>query len=191
MVFLFSAPSSDYNLVTTDPTECSIKLMEMFIQAGHRRIGYISQDFPNIRLHSSHVAYQKVLASHKIPYDESLVYFGTSDYESGPQAWRQWRSNPRRPTAVLCFNDITACGLIQSAQNDGYRVPHDLSVAGSDDIPTASFLNLTTIRTNPADIAREVFSLLEHPANQPPETRLVPATIVERSSIGPVPSNPK
>lgn len=189
-VFLFGSPSLKFNSVTSDTTACCAQLVERMFQAGHRRIGYISQLFPHLRLHSSFVGYRQALAAHKLPLDESLIFFGSSDHVAGEEAWSRWRTSPQRPTAVLCFNDIVACGLIQSVQNDGYRVPLDLSVVGCDDIRMASFFNLTTIRSNPVDISREVFSLLERPPQSPAEQRFVPATIVERSSLGPVPSKP-
>ena len=51
-----------------------------------------------------------------------------------------------RPTAIICFNDMQAIGLMQALQRVGLRIPEDISVAGFDDIPLAAFLypSLTT-----------------------------------------------
>lgn len=51
-----------------------------------------------------------------------------------------------RPTAIVCFNDMQAIGLMQALQQAGLRIPGDISVAGFDDIPLAGFLypSLTT-----------------------------------------------
>jgi DNA-binding LacI/PurR family transcriptional regulator len=55
---------------------------------------------------------------------------------------------PEPPTAVLCFSDVIAHGVVQAARARGLRVPEDLSVVGFDDAPLASRLSpgLTTVR---------------------------------------------
>jgi len=56
----------------------------------------------------------------------------------------------RRPdfTALIAFDDLTACAAIRALTKAGRRVPHDCSVVGFDDIPGAAFHNppLTTVQ---------------------------------------------
>jgi DNA-binding LacI/PurR family transcriptional regulator len=55
----------------------------------------------------------------------------------------------RRPfTAVVCFNDVSAMGVIRALHDGGLRVPEDISVIGYDDIQSASYHvpSITTIR---------------------------------------------
>ena len=51
-------------------------------------------------------------------------------------------------TALFAYNDISAIGAIRAIQEQGLRVPQDISVIGFDDIPGAAFNNpsLTTVR---------------------------------------------
>jgi DNA-binding LacI/PurR family transcriptional regulator len=53
-----------------------------------------------------------------------------------------------RPTAILCFSDAIAGGVIRAIQDAGLRVPDDVSVVGFDDNPLArrSRPALTTVR---------------------------------------------
>jgi DNA-binding LacI/PurR family transcriptional regulator len=55
---------------------------------------------------------------------------------------------PDRPTAVLCFSDAVALGVVDTARDLGLSVPEDLSVAGFDDSPAARQFRpaLTTVR---------------------------------------------
>jgi DNA-binding LacI/PurR family transcriptional regulator len=54
---------------------------------------------------------------------------------------------PERPTAVLCFSDVLASGVVRAAEEVGLRVPRDVSVVGFDDSPLAARLRpaLTTV----------------------------------------------
>jgi DNA-binding LacI/PurR family transcriptional regulator len=52
------------------------------------------------------------------------------------------------PTAILCFSDVMANGVVRAAEARGLRVPDDLSVVGFDDSPLARRMRpaLTTVR---------------------------------------------
>jgi DNA-binding LacI/PurR family transcriptional regulator len=53
-----------------------------------------------------------------------------------------------RPSAILCFSDAIAGGVIRAIQDAGLRVPEDVSVVGFDDSPLARRTRpaLTTVR---------------------------------------------
>jgi DNA-binding LacI/PurR family transcriptional regulator len=61
-----------------------------------------------------------------------------------------------RPTAVLCFSDVIASGVMRAAEELGLDVPGDLSVVGFDDSPLARRLRpqLTTVRQDIAEKGR-------------------------------------
>lgn len=67
---------------------------------------------------------------------------------SGGLLAKQLLNMPARPTAIMCFNDMQAIGVMQTLQQADVRIPEDISVAGFDDIPLAEFLYpaLTTYR---------------------------------------------
>ena len=51
------------------------------------------------------------------------------------------------PTAILCYNDLAAMGLLAAAHEVGWQVPADLSVVGYDNLPLSAFTvpALTTV----------------------------------------------
>lgn len=185
VVFLYWRPSPKFHVVDVETMNNYMALMERMFAAGHRRIGYAGVDFPRARMNPSFLAYSRVLRSHSLDVDESLVMLGTRDYTAGAEAWNRWRKHSQRPSAILCFNDIVACNLIESAKADGIRVPEDLSITGGDDIAEAANYHLTTIRIDPAQMAGNVFELLEKDGGQRGESRIVGSVIVDRGSIGP------
>jgi len=70
-----------------------------------------------------------------------------STQEQGAEAVRALLEEPDRPTAVLCYSDALAAGVVRAAEDAGLRVPDDLSVVGFDDTPLARRLRpaLTTV----------------------------------------------
>ena len=67
---------------------------------------------------------------------------------TGREAAALLLGSDRPPTAILCFSDDTAYGVVQAALGMGRAVPDDLSVVGFDDNPLAQRMQpqLTTVR---------------------------------------------
>jgi len=96
-------------------------------------------------------------------------------------------------TALFAYNDISAIGAIRAMQEEGLRVPQDISVVGFDDIQWAAFNtpSLTTVRQplgKMGEIAAEtVISMIEQTGDHPAEIAIEP-TLVVRESTGSAPS---
>ncbi|MBI3477532.1 MAG: LacI family DNA-binding transcriptional regulator [Acidobacteria bacterium] len=95
-------------------------------------------------------------------------------------------------TALFAYNDIAAIGAIRAIQEEGLRVPQDISVVGFDDIQWAAFNNpsLTTVRqplVRMGQMAAEtVIGMIEE--NREPIAEIaVEPTLVIRESTGPAP----
>jgi len=91
--------------------------------------------------------YRQALAEAGIPFDPALVAPGTGRGDGGERALPMLRALPSPPTAIFCYNDVTAIGLMHAARQAGLSVPGDLAVVGFDDIPFAPYIYppLTTI----------------------------------------------
>jgi len=91
-------------------------------------------------------------------------------------------------TALFAYNDISAIGAIRALNEQGLRVPQDVSVMGFDDIPGAAFYtpSLTTVR-QPLNRMGEVAaqSLLERldgNKEYPSEIAIEPDLVVREST---------
>lgn len=178
----------DFDFVCYDLYDNFLLLLNHLEALGHTKIGYVGQNFPFCRNTLRFRAYVEFHKNKSWPLDEQLIYFGSEDAaQCGTNAWRAWQDAKHRPTAVACFDDIIACGLIHAVRYSGRSVPEDLSVAGVDDIAEAVRLGLTTIRTDRATTAAEILDLLELRLANPGrlvETKLIPSSLVIRGSIG-------
>jgi LacI family transcriptional regulator len=97
-------------------------------------------------------------------------------------------------TAIFAFNDISAIGAIRALQEEGLRVPQDVSVIGFDDIPGAAFHfpSLTTVRQpliRMGEVAAgTLLDRIEGKKDYPCEIAIEPELVV-RESTGKAPSS--
>lgn len=95
-------------------------------------------------------------------------------------------------TALFAYNDISAIGAIRALQEEGLRVPQDVSVIGFDDIPGAAFHmpSLTTVRQPLARMgevaAQSLLERIEGKREFLSEIAIEPELVV-RESTGPAP----
>ena len=87
---------------------------------------------------------------------------GDFSIQSGIAGAARLLALPTPPTAIFCFNDEMAIGVLDYAHRTGRRVPDSLSVAGFDDIRFARYTQpaLTTISQPMLDIGRETVRLV-------------------------------
>jgi LacI family transcriptional regulator len=91
-------------------------------------------------------------------------------------------------TALFAYNDISAIGAIRAFQEQGLRVPQDISVMGFDDIPGAAFHtpSLTTVR-QPLNrmgevAAQSLLERIEGKQEYPEEIAIEPELVVREST---------
>jgi LacI family transcriptional regulator len=66
------------------------------------------------------------------------------------------------PTALICFNDLAAIGVISRLRDLGVQVPSDVSVTGFDDIAIGHHIapSLTTVTSPRDELGRRAWALL-------------------------------
>jgi len=94
--------------------------------------------------------------------DMNLIVEGNHTMEGGQIACGHLLALTKKPTAILCSNDMTAIGVMRKCYEDGISIPRDLSVVGFDDIRLAQFMlpPLTTVQMSQAELARLAFDAL-------------------------------
>ena len=91
-------------------------------------------------------------------------------------------------TALFAYNDISAIGAIRAFQEQGWRVPQDISVMGFDDIAGAAFHtpSITTVRqplTRMGQVAAEtLLERIEGKKQYPAEIAIEPELVVREST---------
>jgi DNA-binding LacI/PurR family transcriptional regulator len=133
------------------------------VQQGDRRIAYVSG--PVAVNHSSSRdrlgGYHQALMEAGIEPEPALVVEGNGCPDGGERAFRHLAALDELPTAVFCYNDMTAMGLMHAAGRTGLSVPEDLAVVGYDDILLASYLSppLTTVSQPKVEMGQEAMRI--------------------------------
>jgi DNA-binding LacI/PurR family transcriptional regulator len=117
------------------------------VQKGHRRIAHVTAPADRNDGAERMAGYRDALTEAGIAYDPSLVVQGTGRAGGGRRALSALLSLDDAPSAVFCYNDMTAIGLMDAAREAGLSIPQDLAVVGFDDIAFAqlAYPPLTTI----------------------------------------------
>lgn len=127
-------------------------------QAGHSRIAHASGGSAPATA-QRRTAYESAMASAGLK-ETIQVLQGGDTVAAGIVTADALLGMERPPTAVICYNDMAANGLVRRLQQNGVRVPEDISVVGYDDAPIASdpIVSLTTIAQPIAQMAGDALA---------------------------------
>jgi DNA-binding LacI/PurR family transcriptional regulator len=141
-------PSEFAHSVMIANTDASIAATMHLIGLGHRRIAYIGDRNGRQSDTERFAGYRYALDSSDLPFDPELVFHGDGNPEGGMAGIARLLSLPDPPTAVFCYDDMTALGALRQAHMQGLHVPRNLSLIGFDDLPIVRYTDppLTTVR---------------------------------------------
>ena len=116
--------------------------------------------------------------------------FSASTIKYGYQLAKQLFAQERHFSAIFAATDTNALGIMQAAEENGIRIPEDISLLGFDNIRDSNLprINLTTIEQPKKMLASvAVDSLLDKIQNELSgyTHRILTPTLIERSSCGP------
>lgn len=161
--------------------------------AGHRKIGIITGNLKKSVAQNRLQGYKNALSEAKIALNPHWIVESHFDFEGGVLGIQSLLTQSSRPTAVFCCSDTIAVGAYQAIQQQGLRIPQDLSIMGYDDIELARYLSppLSTICQPKAELGKLAVEALLQRIKNPNEnyrTLVLEPTCILRGSIS-TPSN--
>ena len=171
--------------------KAAAEAMDHLYGLGHRRIGIVTGPLAG-SISRERLRGATMRAKAEKAERELTVKHGDFSMDSGIKAADGLLARRTRPTAIFCFNDEMAIGVIEAARGHRLGVPHDLSVVGFDDIRFARHIDppLTTIAQPMREIGESAVRLLLEilsgaGGGATPASVTLPHTLVVRSSTAP------
>ncbi|MDQ2775850.1 MAG: LacI family transcriptional regulator [Acidobacteriota bacterium] len=129
---------------------------------GHTKIAYIGDRLGMQSDTERHSGYTAALRACGIHFRSEYTVQGDGKPEGAREAAARLLALDDPPSAIFCYNDMSALGVLDEAAKRGLIVPRDLSVCGFDDLFFTPFLSppLTTIRQPKREMGRRAMELL-------------------------------
>lgn len=197
IVVINNQAAEDYRYsIYHDDVDGSRQVTRHLIELGHRRVGYLGNALSGRTTHERQSGFQLEMAAAGIPVRDVYIHqVNGGSAEDGLVGLAHYLQLPERPTALVCYNDMLAVGVLKRLAEAGIRVPEQFSVTGFDNIVYSAFTTpaLTTFdqpkRFIGAEAARLMLELLRAPGedDQPSQAniRLLRGKLLVRQSTAP------
>jgi LacI family transcriptional regulator len=186
------------NIVLDQETGARLAL-EHLVSLGHTRIAFMKGQPYSSDSEERWQAVCRVAQDLGLTMDPDLIVrleFDDPSPQLGYPFAKQLLARKKPFTALFAYNDISAIGAIRAFQEEGLRVPDDISVVGFDDIPWAAFNtpSLTTVRQPLGEMgqiaAATIISKIEEEREHPSEIAIEPTLVVRESTAPPPKRHP-
>ncbi|SMO88693.1 LacI family DNA-binding transcriptional regulator [Gracilimonas mengyeensis] len=159
---------------------------EHFITKGYSSFGIVKGPFEKAESRFRYNGFKDYLA--QSGYELSWETTGDFMFDSGVNAYQQYKELNNRPKAVFVTNDLMTKGFLEAAKNDGLQVPKDLALISYDNTPMCreSYPPITAVNTSFSELGKETFKVLKdiiakkHTQNG--TLSLIPVDLVERET---------
>jgi len=166
-------------------------VIESLVQMGHYKIACISGHPDNPISRSRLSGVKASMEKWKLQLPECYIGEGDYSFLSGYEAAQTLLNLVDPPTAIFCFNDEMAIGVLKRATQMGVKIPEELSVIGFDNIPFSEYCSpqLTTVHQPRQLIGESAMKLLLSilRGKKPNPEITLPAQLVMRSTTMPPP----
>ena len=160
---------------------------EHLIDWGHRRIASIGGSTESSARQDRLLGMVSILEKYRIPLVESLMFNSPVTRKGGYTAIQKVVDGVNPPTAVLCYKDVVAFGVMLGLRNCNLEPRRDVAVVGFDDVSEASLWNpsLSTVSATPTQMGQQAASLILKRIKQPDRPAqqvILPSTLIIRAS---------
>jgi LacI family transcriptional regulator len=182
-------------LIDVDNVQASRNAVEHLIELGHERIVHFAG--PEYSIHNSEriEGVRHAFSRSSLVFsDKNVVRVGDSwreGYESAQAYFSETDFSSGAPTAVTCYNDLVALGVLEGLHDMGRDVPEDVSVIGFDNLNLLDYVStpLTTVHVPKREMGQKAAKLLlrqiQGDGVKLPQRISLDAELMVRSTTGP------
>lgn len=187
--------TESFDTVISDNFRAAYQAITYLIGKGHHHIGLVGSEqncYPSLKERRN--GYLRALKENGI----NTVYIANFNINNSPGYQETISLLDAHPeiTALFCVNDNVASTANRAVQDQGKRVPEDISIIGYDDtfLATNARPALTTMHVDTLAMGRAAVHLLSLRTDNPESARMtltIHPTLVERQSVGVAQSRPQ
>ena len=176
-------------VVGFDQRRATAQVTSHLLELGHREFGVVcTPTRDNLNAQRRLAGVVETLEAHGIHLPPVRIVERPFSYEKGGEGFRALMQASRRPTAIICLNDVLAIGAMAECRAMGLSIPDDVSITGCEDLEVARVAvpPLTTVRYPTWEMGHYAAThLLETLAGgKPLRQRIFPTQLVVRGSTG-------
>ena len=160
------------------------------LQIGHTAVGFVAGPINSYSGVKRLQGYQQALAEANIVCQTGWVQHCLPTVTGGEAAANSLLIDHPELTALFCYNDLVAVGVLRHCAVQGRRVPEDLAIVGYDNIMLATLVSpsLTTCHVPREDMGSQAVSMLlsciNDEAERCDEIVVMPELIIRASTVG-------
>jgi len=135
--------------------------IEHLLNSGCRAIGMLAGPQNSYSGQQRVCAYYETMRAAGLGPDSGWVTNCSPRVEEGMQAAQELLVAHPELTALFCYNDLVAVGVLKACSRMGLSVPGDIAVVGHDDVPLAELVTpeLTTCRVPQYEMGQQAVQL--------------------------------
>ena len=179
-----------FDYVDMNNEDSIFTLIAHLAERGHRHIGLVRSSVPTRNFNLREDGFRAGMKRLALEVEERFIFSVDSTFHGAVEDMSALLSSGvKLPSALVCGNDIIACGCMRALQEAGVRIPDDLSLVGFDDLPISTVVDppLTTIQVSKARIACMAVHLLTErlrgDVDRPPIKVVISGSLVQRASV--------
>lgn len=153
---------SNFDAVFFDDIQGAFMGVDALIKAGHKKIAALCGPTVMRPGRDRLRGYKKAFFMNNIDLDESYIYFGEHNLESGFKETKQILQMREPPTAIFATNNMVCLGCMQALCDLGLKIPQDIALVGFDQIEVFDILNLniSVVYKDSEEMGRTAMNLL-------------------------------
>ncbi len=173
-VMVRSLGAGSYDYAGSDNEKGVLMATRHLIAAGHRDIGFLGGR-SGVVYDQRLKGYHRALAGAGIGVNDKLIVASDPNRSGGRDAMTATLRMRPRPTAAVCYNDITAFGALTALGEQGLRAGDDFALVGFDNVLDAAHSNppLSTVNIRPGELGEKAAAALMARIAEPSRARQV------------------
>lgn len=180
----------DINSIQIDDTHGGDLVAKHLIKKGHKTVAFIGDIEPpeKFAIHpvrSRFNGFKQTLQEAGLSLPKAYVKSAPYTQKETRQAAQELLNLPKPPTAIFAASDTQAFGIMKIARQLNIKVPDDLAIVGFDDVDTAEYVDLTTVRQHLDEsgrLAAEILLARISEADRPLQHINLPLLLIERDT---------